>query len=94
MLPVLGLDGLAGIGGSMNIDTDQYDSISHMHVLLDNPRSGIIKMIALEPGVSKPESWVPADVAQYMTFHWKIETTLKTLAPMYDSLAGEGLFPG
>jgi hypothetical protein len=92
MLPVLGLDGLSAIGGSMIYDAGQYDTVSHIHVLLENPRSGIIKMIALEPGVSKPESWAPPDVAGYMTVHVKVDTAMKTLAPMYDSLAGEGGF--
>ena len=92
MLPVLGLDGLSAIGGSMIYDAGQYDTVSHIHVLLENPRSGIIKMIALEPGVSKPESWAPSDVAGYMTFHVKVDTAIKTLAPLYDSLAGEGGF--
>jgi hypothetical protein len=92
MLPVLGLDGLSAIGGSLTYDAGQYDAVSHIHILLENPRSGIIKMIALEPGVSKPESWAPSDVASYMTVHVKVETAIKTLAPMYDSLAGEGGF--
>ena len=90
MLPMLGLDGLSAIGGGMLFDAGQYNSVSHIHVLLENPRSGIIKMIALEPGVSKPERWVPPDVASYTTLHCKFDTTLKTLKPMYDSLAGEG----
>jgi hypothetical protein len=90
MLPVLGMDGLLAIGGGMIFDAGQYDSVHHIHVLLDNPRSGIIKMIALEPGDSKPERWVPADVASYNTLHCNAETAVKTLKPMYDSLAGEG----
>ena len=54
------------------------------------PARAFLKMIALEPGVSKPERWVPTDVASYLTVHWKFETTLKTLTSMVDSIAGEG----
>jgi hypothetical protein len=92
MLPVLGLDGLSAIGGSMLYDVGQYDSVNHVHVLLENPRSGIIKMIALESGVSKPERWVPTDVASYMTVHVNFDTAVKTLTPMWDSLSGTGAF--
>ncbi|MGA2061871.1 MAG: hypothetical protein ABSG67_15400 [Thermoguttaceae bacterium] len=92
MLPVLGLDGLSAIGGSMLYDTGQYDSVNHIHVLLENPRSGIIKMIALESGVSKPERWVPTDVASYMTVHVNFDTAVKTLTPMWDSLSGTWAF--
>ncbi len=92
MLPVLGLDGLSAIGGSILYDAGQYDSVNHIHVLLENPRSGIIKMIALESGVSKPERWVPTDVASYMTVHVNFDTAVKTLTPMWDSLSGTGAF--
>jgi hypothetical protein len=92
MLPVLGLDGLSAIGGSILYDSGQYDSVNHIHVLLENPRSGIIKMIALESGVSKPERWVPTDVASYMTVHVNFDTAVKTLTPMWDSLSGTGSF--
>jgi hypothetical protein len=92
MLPVLGLDGLSAVGGSMMYDVGQYDSITHVHVLLENPRTGIIKMIALEPGVSTPERWAPTDVASYMTIHVNFDTAIKTLTPMFDNLSGAGAF--
>jgi len=89
-LPALGLDGLSGIGGSVILDTEQFDSILHVHVLLESPRTGVLKMIAFEPGEAKPENWVPADVASYTTLHWNIEKTYKSLAVVYDSFNGEG----
>ncbi|HUT11114.1 MAG TPA: DUF3352 domain-containing protein [Thermoguttaceae bacterium] len=89
-LPALGLDGLSGIGGSVILDTEQFDSILHVHVLLESPRTGVLKMIAFESGEAKPEDWVPADVASYTTLHWNIEKTYKSLAVVYDSFNGEG----
>src|SRR5690606_34380872 len=35
LLPTLGLDGLHGIGGSLALATDDFDSVWHVHVLLD-----------------------------------------------------------
>lgn len=90
MLPVLGLDGLSGIGGSLILDAGQLDSVTHVHVLLESPRSGVLKMIALESGDVKPERWVPADVASYTTLHWNVEKTYATLAILYDSFRGDG----
>ena len=34
MLPILGLDGVSGIGGSFIYDENQYDSLMHVHLLL------------------------------------------------------------
>lgn len=91
-LPALGLDGVLGMGGSLAYDVGQFDEVAHFHLLLDNPRSGIVEMIALDPGEVRPEPWVPPDVASYTTFHWRFQTTLKNLAKIYDSFQGEGAF--
>jgi len=91
-LPALGLDGVLGMGGSLTYDVGQFDEVVHFHLLLDNPRSGIVEMIALEPGEVRPEPWVPPDTATYTTFHWRFQTTLANLAKLYDSFRGEGAF--
>ena len=91
-LPALGLDGVLGMGGSLTYDIGQFDEVVHFHLLLDNPRSGIVEMIALEPGEVRPEPWVPPDAATYTTFHWRFQTTLSNLAKLYDSFRGEGAF--
>ena len=55
----LGLDGIKAAGGSMIYATEEFDSIAHMHLLLDNPRTGVLEMLALESGDTSPEDWVP-----------------------------------
>jgi len=90
LLPALGLDGLAGIGGSVCLDAGEFDSVSHMHLLLDSPRAGILEMIALDSGQTTPESWVPADVASYTTLHWKFDKSYETLGMLFDGFRGEG----
>ena len=92
MLPALGLDGLSGVGGSVLFDTEQYDSMMHLHVLLSSPRTGVIKAIAFEPGATKPERWVPGDVASYATLNWNFETSLKAIETLFDSFRGDGDF--
>ena len=94
MLPVLGLDGLTGVGGSIFLDAGQFDSIMHLHVGLRSPRAGVLKMIALKSGDVKPEDWVPADVAHYSTLHWDFQKTFDNLASVYDAINGEGALAG
>ncbi len=90
----LGLKGLQGVGGSLTFATTdpaaQFDSISHVHILLDNPRQGAIKVFALGSGDAMPEKWVPRDVASYATFHWQLKTTYKELGSIINAFAGEG----
>ena len=89
-LPALGLDGLSGVGGTVILDTEQFDSVMHAHILLESPRSGVVKMIALRTGKVTPEPWVPADVASYTTLHWDVQETYTALSTLYDSFNEEG----
>lgn len=90
MLPTLGLDGLQGVGGTMAFDAGQFDDIIQIHLLLENPRSGVFDILALAPGESVPEPWVPADVMRYTTFHWEFKRSFKAFQTLFDSIRGEG----
>ena len=89
-LPLLGLDGVQGVGGSMFLNAGEFDSIQHIHLLLDNPRSGVVKALALTAGDSTPEPFVPNDVLRYMTFHWEIPTTMHEVDRLLTTFQGEG----
>jgi hypothetical protein len=88
----LGVDGVKGVGGSMIMGAGEFDSVMHFHLLLDNPRSGVVELLAMGSGDSTPESWVPNDVTSYMTLHWRVEDMYKNGNKLWDSLQGEGNF--
>jgi ribosomal protein S18 acetylase RimI-like enzyme len=90
MLPALGVDGLAGVGGTMALSAGEYDDLSHMHVLLDNPRAGVMQLIAFEPGDITPQPWVYADLETYMTWHWNVRATFDTLTALIDRFQFDG----
>jgi len=92
LLPTVGLDGLKGIGGSITFATGNFDQITHFHVLLDNPRAGAIRLIALRTGEVEPEAWVPADISDYVTLHWDLSQTYESIASLMDSFQSEGAF--
>jgi hypothetical protein len=88
----LGIDGFQGVGGSWALDCGSLDEVVHAHLLLESPRGGVLELIALEAGDNTPEPWVPADVADYTTFHWRLEATYKSLSKLIDSFQGDGAF--
>ena len=92
MIPVLGFDGLKGLGAGIVFDEGQYDTVAQGHVMLDTPRSGVINVIAMQPIASKPEAWVPHDSIEYFSFSWNFETAFSAIAKVYDSVAGAGAF--
>jgi hypothetical protein len=92
LFPVLGLDGIKAVGGSMIFSTEEFDDVQHVHLLLDNPRAGIVDLLNLGGGDTSPENWVPGDVVTYSTFHWKFQETFDKGAKLYNSLSNEGAF--
>ncbi|MDX1945648.1 MAG: hypothetical protein SFU86_09570 [Pirellulaceae bacterium] len=92
LLPVLGLDGVQGIGASVTFGSGEFDSVQHVHLLLDNPRAGVLQLLAMSPGDSTPEPWVPAGIVSYSTFNWDLQQTYDKGGLLYNSLTSEGAF--
>jgi hypothetical protein len=92
VLPAIGLDGLLAAGGTIQMVTGEFDMISHAHVLLDQPRDGVLEMVTLVNGPIDPEPWMPADVASYATWNWDVQTSYVKLTELVDSFRGEGAF--
>lgn len=90
LLPVLGLDGLLGVGGTVTFASGEFDQIQHVHVLMESPRYGVLDAIALRSGDSTPEAWVPADCISYSTIHWDLAYTLQIASRLYNGIMGEG----
>jgi hypothetical protein len=90
MLPSLGLDGLMGVGGSFAGATDEYDDLSHMHLLLENPRAGIMQLPAFEKGETVPQPFVPHATETYMAFHWNMRVFYDRIEALVDQFRYEG----
>ena len=89
----LGLDGLKGVGGSLLFTTEEFDGIFHTHVLLDNPRKGVIDALALQSGDVTPEPWVPIDAASYTTWNWDVPKTYHEVVRLFEQFrGGEGVW--
>jgi hypothetical protein len=88
-LPVLGLDGLLGIGGSMLLGEDEFASMAHGHVLLAEPRKGVFEMFAFKPTHYDPEPWMPRDVHNYFTTSWDVDQMFAELSKIIDTFQGE-----
>lgn len=90
LLPVLGLDGLLGVGGTVTFASGEFDQIQHVHLLMESPRYGVLDAIALRSGDSTPEAWGPADCISYSTIHWDLAYTLQVASRLYNGIMGEG----
>lgn len=92
MLPPLGIDGIKGLGGSIILAPEDFDSISHFHLLLSSPRRVILSAIRPAEGPTDPETWVSEDVASYMTVNWKTQPTIQAIRELVDTFRGPDSF--
>jgi hypothetical protein len=90
MMPALGIDGLSGLGGAVTYATNEYDDLTQVHVLLENPRSGILQLPAFVAGDTTPQAFVPRAVESYLAWNWNLRATYDRLIAMVDRFAGKG----
>jgi hypothetical protein len=90
LMPILGLDGLKGAGGAVTLGAGDFDMIVHSHLLLEQPREGVIEMLALGSGKSTPESWVPENAAGYSTIYWDAQKTYQAACQVFDRFREDG----
>ena len=92
VLEQVGVNGLKGLGGSVILGSEEFDTITHAQVLLGNPRTGVIKVLALGESDAKPELWVPGDVASYSTMNLELGKSYDAVRQLWDTISGEGIF--
>jgi len=91
-LPKAGLDGLLAVGGSVSLQSEAFKAVFHGHLLLANPRSGLLNMMALKPGESDPQPFIPADATNYISTHWDPLQAVEEFEKFVDTFSGEGEF--
>ncbi len=85
----LGLERLRGIGASSFRGGETFESISHLHILLDPPRDGLLGVLRPSTGDSTPPKWVPKDVTTYSSIHWDFEQTYENVGKIMEKFQGE-----
>jgi hypothetical protein len=90
LFPSLGIDGLMALGGAITYATDEYDNLSQFHVLLENPRSGVMLLPAFQAGDTTPQPFVPLAVESYMAWNWSFRTMYDRLVALVDQYRYQG----
>ncbi|MDA7978336.1 MAG: hypothetical protein MPJ50_06140 [Pirellulales bacterium] len=90
ILDSIGLNGLKGAGGGILFATEDYDTFSQTHVIMDHPRPGVLNVLAFEAGDGTPDPWIPADVSAYMSVNFNVQDGFFTVADLVNRFQGEG----
>jgi hypothetical protein len=90
LLPSLGLDGLLAVGATSTIATDEFDQLFQFHVMLENPRSGVMLLPAFQAGETAPQPFIPASIAAYVTWNLNLRTTYDRIVALVDQFRYQG----
>jgi hypothetical protein len=92
LLPSLGVDGIQAVGGSLIMAPKDFDSIAHAHLLLANPRRGVLQVLRPKRGSTDPQPWVSEDVSSYMAVNWDVAATLAAVKELTDTFRGPDFY--
>ncbi|HEV8072317.1 MAG TPA: DUF3352 domain-containing protein [Planctomycetaceae bacterium] len=90
VLPLLGLNNLKAIGGTVHMDTDEYDSVSRILVYVDQPVSGLLSVFHFPAAKQAPPRWVSEDSTAYVAINWDIPKAFSAVEGVIDQFMGPG----
>jgi hypothetical protein len=90
VLPLLGLNNLKGIGGTIHLDTEEYDSVSRILVYVDQPVSGLLSVFHFPATKQTPPAWVTEDSTAYVAVNWDIQKAFSAVEGVIDQFMGPG----
>lgn len=89
-LPTLGLDKLKGFGGTLDLGTDEFDTVSRMLVYVEQPPSGVLNAFQFPVKDLSPPKWVSAGVSTYGALNWDLQAVYTTVETLFDTFKGQG----
>lgn len=89
-LPLLGLDKFKAIGGTLDMVTGEFDTVSRTMIYMEPPTTGLLKAFRFPAEAQRPPSWVTADATSFSTVNWAIEDAYKAVESLADTFQGPG----
>jgi hypothetical protein len=90
VLPLLGLNNLKAIGGTIHMDTPDYDSVSRILVYVDQPVTGLLSVFHFPATKQTPPRWVTEDSTAYVAINWDVPKAFSAVEGVIDQFMGPG----
>ena len=88
-LPMFGVDGWKGWGGTMDFDEGEFEGVSNSFIYAENPK-GLMGIFLFPETQLAPPKWVPADIGSYSAANWNIGGAYTSIETLVDSFQGRG----
>ncbi|MEW4487207.1 hypothetical protein AB1L42_03950 [Thalassoglobus sp. JC818] len=87
-LPQFGVNTLRGAGATVELNAEDFATISRSLLIVDQPTTGIFKAFQFRPTFTEISDWVPADASGYFAFDWDLLGAYDTIENLYDTWIG------
>ncbi len=82
-LEPLGLFSLKAIGGSADMATEQFDSISKTFIVLEQPTKGVMNLFQFPAIEQKPPKWVSSNASAWFSVNWDISEAYQAASSLF-----------
>jgi hypothetical protein len=95
ILPMLGLTHLKAVGGSIDVATADFDSVTKMFFYIEPPASGDLGLLGVfhfSPTEISPPDWVTDSATGYFGANWNVDEAVGAVQKLYETFNGPGSF--
>ena len=90
-LPIVGVDQWKAVGGSMDLATDEYQSVGKVVFYADSADK-VLGLLKFTPAPVDPPAWVAADAGGHLALNWDLQAAYESARSLYDGIVGPGEF--
>lgn len=91
-LEPLGITALKAIGGSADMATENFDGVSKMFMIIDQPTKGLMNIFQFPAIEQKPPKWVSTNASAWLSLNWDVAGAYTAVESMVDMFRGPGQF--
>ena len=92
VLEDLGLDRVRGLGGVVFTGDERTESSTHLHLVVETPRTGIWGVLQPTEVPVMPPAWMPATAVGFASLRWDAAVAYDNLIGVVEKFAGVGQF--
>ena len=90
VIPMLGLDKLKGIGGTLDLASGQFDTVSRTLIYAEPPPSGLLNVFQFPAAPLSPPKWIGSQAMTYFSLNWDLAKAHAAVETIYDTFQGPG----
>ncbi|HLQ44126.1 MAG TPA: hypothetical protein VK137_05320, partial [Planctomycetaceae bacterium] len=89
-LEPLGINGVKAVGGSFDMGTEKFDSVSKTFLFIEQPTKGLLNVFQFPAAEQKPPRWVSSNASAWFSLNWDIAGAFKAVGLLVDMMPNGG----